>query len=234
MMVSTVIANSSNRPNSKWDYGFHQAEPISFMERGIKFYIFPDGEMDFDIHANEGGTTTEYYYRSSRNKARHTSHRGTKVVRDYRGRVIRVGRVFINYNYRNQISRIGSVFIRYRRELMTKVGGLRIIYNRYGEVKYIGYVKHNYYSSYYSNYYHDYYYDNYVYNYNDHFFNNDFFNDYEQIDEDDNYYYYRSKGKMTKRKNGKTESKQKLIKRKKQKHSSNKAPKKQIRSHSRR
>jgi len=231
MMVSTVIANSSNKPNSKWDYGFHEAESISFMERGIKFYIFPDGEMDFDIHANEQGTTTEYYYKSSRNNARHSQRRGTKVVRDYRGRIIRVGRVFINYNYRNQISRIGSVFIRYRRELMTKVGGMQIVYNRYGEVRYIGAVKHNYYHNYYSNYYHnyyqDYYYDNYVYSYNDHFFNDDFFNDYEQINEDENYYYYRSKGKINKRKNGKIESKQKMIKRKKQKVNPKKTPKKE-------
>jgi len=243
MMVSTVEATSKEQPNSKWDY-YHNDEPISFNERGIKFYIFPDGQMDFDIHANEQGTTTEYYYKSNRNNARNGSYqRGTKVVRDYRGRVIRVGRVFINYNYKNKVSRIGSVFISYRRNLMTKVGGLRLVYDRYGNVKYIGRVKHryhsyyhnyyqNYYHNYYHNYYQDYFYDNYVYDYDDNFFfNDDFGNEYEQFNEDEDYYYYRSKGKTTKTKNGKKEVKRKMLKRKKEKSDfTTSKPKKQTRA----
>jgi len=228
MMVSTVEAKVSNeQPNSKWDYGMDNADPISFRERGIKFFIFPDGEMDFDIHANAHGTTTEYYYRASKNRARRGTHhqRGTKVVRDYRGRVIRVGRVFINYNYRGQVSRVGSVFISYRQSLMTRVGGLRLQYDRFGNVRYIGSVKHrystgyysNYYHNYYHNYYNDYFYNNYVYDFTDDFFDNDFFNDYEQFNEDEDFYYYRSKGKVTKNKRGKKVRKQKMIKRKKNK-----------------
>ncbi len=238
MMVSTVEASTSKeQPNSKWDYGYHEAEPISFKERGIKFYIFPDGEMDFDIHANEQGTTTEYYYRGSRNNARGSHQRGTRVVRDYRGRVIRIGRVFINYNYRGKISRVGSVFISYRRNLMTKVGGLRILYDRYGDVRYVGRVKHNYYSGYYNNYYYnnhyhsffnDYFFDDFEYSFDDNFFDDDnFFNEYEQFEEDDDYYYYRSKGNKTKIKNGKKEVKKKMIKRKKRKgKSETRSPKK--------
>lgn len=237
-MVSTVEATSKKQPNSKWDY-YHNDEPISFNERGIKFYIFPDGQMDFDIHANEQGTTTEYYYRGSRNKVRNTQRIGTKVVRDYRGRVIRVGRVFINYNYRGKVSRIGNVFISYRRNLMTRVGGLRLVYDRYGNVKYIGSVKHryhsyyhNYYQNYYHNYYQDYFYDNYVYNYDDNiFYNDDFEDEYEQFNEDENYYYYRSKSKKTKTKNGKNEVKRKMLKRKKEKTDfTTSKPKKQTRT----
>ncbi len=226
MMVSTVEAKTSyENPNSKWDNRYDDAEPISFNERGVKFYIFLDGEMDFDIHANDYGTTTEYYYRGKRNKSR-TSHtnRATKVVRDYRGRVIRVGRVFINYNYSGKISRVGSVSIRYNRNTMTNIGNMRLRYDRYGNVRHIGSVKHrygNYYSNYYHNYYtdlyHDYFYNNYVFNYNDHFFNDDFYDEYEQFEEDEDYYYYRSKARVTKNSKGKTERKQKMIKRKKEK-----------------
>ena len=226
MMVSTVEASTSkDQPKEKWDYYYNDDEPISFKERGIKFYIFPDGEMDFDIHSDEQGTTTEYYSRNKRNSSRHGYQpRGVKVVRDYRDRIIRVGRVFINYNYRDKVSRVGSVFINYRYNVMTRVGGLRILHDRYGNVRYVGHVKHhsynsyysNYYSNYYQNFYQDYFYDNFVYNYNDNFFNdNDFFNDYEQFNEDDDYYYYRSKGKTSKTRNGKKEVKQKMIKRKK-------------------
>lgn len=223
MMVTTVTANTSKeQPNSKWDYNYHDEEPISFTERGIKFFIFPDGEMDFDIHANDYGTTTEYYYKSKRNNARNRNQRGTKVVRDYRGRVIRVGRVFINYNYKNKISRVGSIFISYRRNLMTRIGSLRLVYDRYGDVRYIGQVKYQYhtgyYNNYYSSYYNNYFYDNYVYSYHDDFFSNDdFSSQYEQFNEDEDYYYYRSKGVTSKMKNGKKEVKKKMIKRKKDK-----------------
>ena len=236
MMVSTVEANTSNeQPDNKWDYNYNSDEPISFKERGIQFFIFPDGEMDFDIHGNDYGTTTEYYYKGAQNKGRsgaRNGRHGTKVVRDYRGRVIRVGRVFINYNYKGNVSRVGSVFISYRRNRMTKVGGLRIIHDRYG-VRYVGSVKPRfnyntgYYSNhYYNNFYNDYFYDDYVYNYEDDFFHgNDFFNDYEQFNEDDDYFYYRSKGKTTRRgKKGKTASKQKMIKRKKIKKGKIKVP----------
>ncbi len=223
MMVSTVEAKTSKeQPNSKWDYEYnHNAEPISFMERGIKFFIFTDGEMDFDIHANDYETTTEYYYKSKSRRAKsRTSQRygGVPVTKDYRGRVIRVGRVFINYNYRGNVSRVGSVFIGYRRDRMTRVGGLRIIYDRYG-VRYRGQVKHrhHYNTGYYSNFYNDYFWDNIVYDYNDNFFDDDFNEDYEQFEEDDDYYYYRSKSSKMKNLKGKRMKKQKMIKRKKNK-----------------
>ena len=237
MMVSIVEAKTSNeQPNSEWDYTYNHDEPISFKERGIKFFIFPDGEMDFDIHANDYGTTTEYYYKSNKGKSNAQSkhnRRRVAVTRDYRGRVIRVGRVFINYNYRGDISRIGSVFIRYRRNRMTQVGGLRIIHDRYG-VRYIGHVKRishyntGYYGNYYNNFYNDYFYNNFVYDFEDDFFNgDDFFNDYEQFNEDDDYYYYRSKGSKTKHLKGKRTTKQKMIKRKKVK--SDKREKRKVR-----
>lgn len=221
-MVSTVEAKTSKeKPNSKWGYeNNHSAEPISFTERGIKFFIFTDGEIDFDIHANDQETTTEYYYKGKSRKGNsRTSQRygGVPVTRDYRGRVIRVGRVFINYNYRGNVSRVGSVFIGYRRDRMTKVGGLRIIYDRYG-VRYIGNVKQrrNYNTGYYHNFYHNYFWDNVVYEYNDDFFEeDDFEEDYEQFEEDDDYYYYRSKSSKIKNYKGKSTSKQKMIKRKK-------------------
>jgi len=208
MMVSTVEASLNNeQQHSKMDYASFDEEPIFFKERGIKFYIFLNGEMDFDIHANDRGNTTEYYYRSSKNESRNNRlHRkGTKVIRDYRGKVIRVGSVFINYNYRGKISRVGSVFIRYRRNFMTRVGGLQIRYDRYGNIRYTGRVKHRYTTGYYSNYY-----NNLVYDYNDGFFTDG----YEQSEEDD--YYYRTKGKATHQRNNRSSNKkQQVIKRKK-------------------
>lgn len=210
MIVSMMEAKTTQTQHRGW--GSNDEKAISFNERGIKFFIFLDGEMDFDIHANES-TTTEYYYRSSRNQAR--IRRGTKVVRDYMGRVIRVGRVFINYNYQGKVSRVGGVFINYKHRRMSQVGGLKIYYDRFGRVIYTGSVKHRYDTGYYANYY-NHYYDDDVYDYNDDFFNTNFFANYEQFQEDGNYYYYRSKGTVSQKNKGRRRV-QKVIKRKKDK-----------------
>ena len=92
---------------------------------------------------------------------------------------------------------------RYRRNFMTRVGGLQIRYDRYGNIRYTGQVKHRYTTGYYSNYY-----NNLVYDYNDGFFTDG----YEQSEDD----YYRTKGKATHQRNNRSSNKkQQVIKRKK-------------------
>jgi hypothetical protein len=49
LMVLTVEANNRKKNNSQKGYlSIYNAEPIQFMERGIKFYVFLDGEFDFN------------------------------------------------------------------------------------------------------------------------------------------------------------------------------------------
>lgn len=74
---------------------------------------------------------------------------------------------------------------------MTNVGGLRFRYNRLGKVNHFGQVKPK--LSYRTDY--NYFYDGMILGFdNDYFFNNDF---YDNFDEDDGFYYYKSKkGKL--------------------------------------
>jgi hypothetical protein len=203
MMVSTVEATDGVQTNSKKDYRKRYSEkPIQFFEKGIKFYVYPDGEFDFNTHTRSR-YTTQYVYRNGKRYKTSGPFSKVRISRDYYGRIKSVGNTYINYNRFGKISRVGSVFIDYNRRKMTRVGGLRIKYDRFGNVRYYGQVKHRYHNrtnrfigS--------------IFDYNDDFFYNDgFYNDYEDYGEDDDYYYYKSKN------NKKGVKKDAMIKRKK-------------------
>lgn len=230
LMVVSIQANESNSTNEKWDYNspYNHQRPITFTEHGIKFYVYQNGEIDFKKpYTNAYYGSNDYYYRngrklrkSKRNNGKHYGlNNSINVSYDYSGRLKRIGKVVIHYNYYGKVTNIGRVFMTYRRNRLTRVGGLKIIRDRYGYTQFVGRVKpqHNNYNTNYYNFYNDYVYDDYIYNYEDEFFyEDDFHNDYEQFKEDDDYFYYRSKTKKAeKSKRGKTQRKSKMIKRKK-------------------
>ena len=116
---------------------FNDAEPITFIERGIAFYIFPDGQFDFNSEPSVGDT----YYRNGKRGgtnstygAPSTLNSGVIVEHDSQGRVRRVGNVFVNYDANDRIKRIGSVYMTYKNQSLIQVGGLQIIYNRRGQI----------------------------------------------------------------------------------------------------
>jgi len=121
-----------------------EAEPVIFMERGIEFLVFPDGEFDFNTEPNTSDDNS--YYRSNRRGQNSTygapgTNRGVKVEHDYNGRVRRVGNVFINYDARGRVKRIGTVYMSYNSFALAQIGNLRLIYNRSGQlVDATGYV----------------------------------------------------------------------------------------------
>ena len=199
LMVSTVEANNSDKNNSRKGYSsMYNAEPIQFMERGIKFYVFLDGEFDFNTRpGNRYGT---FYKKKNRNH-KNKSFKGLRIERDYRGNIRKVGNVFINYNRYGKVSRIGSISVDYRFRNVSRVGNLSIRYDRRGDIQYYGKVKPR----------HRYRYrDSREYAYNNRLFSQSNFNSvYESFDEDDNYMYYRSRA-ISKGKKGS------IIKRKKQ------------------
>ncbi len=117
---------------------YDNVEPVEFMERGIRFFVFADGQFDF---STEQSTGSDVYYRNGRRNVNTTygapgtnSAGGVKIEHDYKGRVRRVGNVFINYDANDRIKRIGSVYVSYNRYALAQVGGLRIMYNNRGEI----------------------------------------------------------------------------------------------------
>jgi hypothetical protein len=167
---------------------FRNADPIVFTERGIEFFVFPDGQLDFNTRPTTG---RDMYYKSSRKNSVNKTfgapgnvrngNYGVKVEHDNMGRVRQVGNVFINYDVNDRVKRIGSVYMTYNRFALERVGELEIIYNRRGQiVDTAGAVKGG---------------KAYQYGQNS-FGNNDFGNN--QNSNDDDYYYYKSNGTKAK------------------------------------
>ena len=171
-------------------------EAVTFIERGIEFYVFLNGDFDFNTRSNYNTI------RNQRNRVR--------IDKDYNGRIRRVGNVFIHYDIRGNVKRIGNVFMRYKFGNLTKVGQLKIKYNRYGDPFFYGNVKRGRYSNHPINVdfninlgdvcdYND-----------DYFYRSDFNRNYRQFSEDNDYYYYRALP------NAKTGKRSKVLKRKKE------------------
>jgi hypothetical protein len=134
----TASNNFSHERRSAAD--FRDAEPIVFTERGVEFFVFADGQFDF----NTRPVGNKMYYKSCGRRnvngtfgaPRNTRSQnfGVKVEHDDLGRVRRVGNVFVNYDANGRIKRVGSVYMTYNRFALEQVGGLQIIYNRRGQI----------------------------------------------------------------------------------------------------
>lgn len=158
LMGLTTVAGT-NTSNTIYDAHanarYQHAQPILFVERGIEFIVFPNGDFDFNTAWSYGYDDTSYYsndvyYRTTNNTRRSStairgprqmdyayygpSTAGVQIVRDRFGNIRRVGNVFINYDYFGRVNRIGSVFINYNRHLLVQVGGLRLYYNKHGKL----------------------------------------------------------------------------------------------------
>ena len=167
-----------------------KAAPIEFIENGIKFSVFLNG--DFDFLSNSRAMAPRVY--TYRNGIRAFNIYGTdrNLIRTNRlGQVISVNGITIDYNRYGNVIRIGSVYIDYRGNQMVQVGNLHIIYHPHGYVKYAGFVKPRMNIRSY-----DYrkFYNGMVLDYDDDYFYNDhFYNDFNRYNEDADYYYYKSK-----------------------------------------
>ncbi|NJM78619.1 MAG: hypothetical protein HC854_01465 [Flavobacterium sp.] len=193
--------DSRNYPPVDYRY----ADPIVFMERGIEFYVFPNGEFDFNtvrttaprsrnVRGNVNATYGASGSYSNTNYYNNVRNNGTKIEHDYMGRVRRIGNVFINYDNVGRVKRVGSVYMTYNSFALSQVGGLRIIYDRRGRIiDIIGVV--NGYST------------NYPYNSNNYYPSNNNNNGYgsgyydDENNDDDDYYYYRQDGTKAKMSN---------------------------------
>ncbi|MCF6132191.1 hypothetical protein [Flavobacterium wongokense] len=180
MNASEIIKNSGEEKRT----GMSFDEPISFTERGIEFFVFPNGEFDFNTRPDD--SQGDYYYktagkRGASTQARRPQNYGVRIEQDSYGRVRRVGNTFINYDNRDRVSRIGTVYMKYNRTALAQIGGMRIVYNRRGEiVDTVGRIKG------YSN-------SGYAYNYDD------YDNNYSASNYNDNdYYYYKADGTKAK------------------------------------
>lgn len=132
------IFSHANGKGPRYSVDYRNAEPILFMERGIEFYVFPDGQFDFNTRPSgpRRGATNVTYGAPGVHTATHygPANYGVRVEHDNFGRVRRIGNVFINYDGYNRVKRVGSVYMKYNSFALAQVGGLRILYDRRGHI----------------------------------------------------------------------------------------------------
>ena len=114
--------------------------PIIFVENGITFSVYPDGEFDFyiDDRVNVGADVnfgnTSITFNSGYNYDPYVQY-------DDYGAVIQVENIPVYYDYYGRVSQIGDVNIWYRNGRVHRVGGLYVYYNPRGVfTHYTGYV----------------------------------------------------------------------------------------------
>ena len=94
------------------------SQPVKIKVRHIDFYVFPNGDFDFNTHGS--------HYQ-------HAGFLGVRIEKDHFGKIRRVGNVYIDYNRYGQVARIGPVFVKYnRRGLVVKIGHKQLRYHRRG------------------------------------------------------------------------------------------------------
>lgn len=187
-----VFSDNNGRAIGKHKVDYRDADPIKFMERGIEFYVFPNGDFDFNTRPQDTRDDSFYFRAAGRRgtviieKNRPVNY-GVKIERDAFGRVRRVGNTFINYDAFDRVNRIGSVYMKYNRFAVTQIGGLRIVYDKKGRIIDIyGQVKGGrYYGDYDSQ--RDY-----------HYHENDYPRSGGYENDDDSYYYYKMDGSKAK------------------------------------
>ncbi|MCL9807280.1 hypothetical protein NAT51_17245 [Flavobacterium amniphilum] len=142
-----VFSDNQGKATVRHHVDYRDAEPIKFMERGIEFYVFPNGDFDFNTRPQDSDTDDGYYFKAAGKRGtvtveRHPVNYGVRIERDAFGRVRRVGNTFINYDAFDRVNRIGTVYMKYNSFALTQIGGLRIVYDRkrciinmYGNVK---------------------------------------------------------------------------------------------------
>jgi hypothetical protein len=170
MMVSTVEAKKGEDLSNRFGVNYYTYNnAVNFFENGIEFFVFTNGDFDFDLNA---------------------TNRNVRIDRDFEGRIRRIGNVSLRYDFRGNVTRIGNIRINYFSNRLRSVGDLRVRYDRWNAPIFYGNVNNFYYNNgvRFSVNFGD------VFGYNDRFFSrNDFGRNYNKFREDRNFFYYRAR-----------------------------------------
>lgn len=144
-MLSGMVAFANhvnsrvNTTNNGLTNRFYNAQPVKFVERGVKFFIYPNGEFEYvrlrsrinrRRNANIGFRNNRQFIPRAQRQFRRDF-----VRFDQFGRIKRVENVPIRYDQFGRVMRVGSVFMNYgRRGLLNQVGALDVRYSRQGRI----------------------------------------------------------------------------------------------------
>lgn len=129
---TSVVASENHYPTHYGNY--YNGQSYIFVEQGIEFSIFPDGQFDFVFVGGNTGTNVSFHWQSPGvNVSFNSGYNYDMYVQydDY-GAVVQVENVPIYYDHYGRIVQAGNVEIRYNDRRIVRVGGMRIHYNSFG------------------------------------------------------------------------------------------------------
>lgn len=130
LTVNASTTNSNNLITSTYIGGYGNS--FIFVENGIEFSVFPDGQFDFNIL--RGNSRFNASFNSPHVSISFNSgyDYNAFVQYDEFGAVIQIENTPIFYDYYGRITQAGNVNIRYNNfGYVNRVGGLYVHYNRY-------------------------------------------------------------------------------------------------------
>ncbi|WP_299536650.1 hypothetical protein [Ulvibacterium sp.] len=124
--TGTQAVSTENSTAISSAYRFNNS--FIFVEDGITFSVYPDGEFDFyiDNRANFGANVnigrTNFTFNSG------FDYNPFVQYDDY-GAVIQVENVPVFYDHFGRVAQIGGIFINYRNGFVSRLGGMNVFYN---------------------------------------------------------------------------------------------------------
>jgi hypothetical protein len=137
----SIQANASNSECAP--YNDYDGQSYIFVENGVEFSVYPDGQFDFVfVEREQQSELFVSIYQPEVNVSYNSGYDYEMYVQydDY-GAVIQIEDVPVYYDEYGRIVQAGEVEIRYVNRRMVSVGGLYIHYNSYGYYSYYtGYI----------------------------------------------------------------------------------------------
>jgi hypothetical protein len=131
-LMTLLLVNVTFAKTPTLNVLFNFDHPIVFQEREIEFLLFPNGEFDFNTGISSSSGV--YYRRQNNTRFAPVMPMGVRIEHDAHGRVRRIGNVFLNYDLYGRVRRIGTVYVNYWGPQISQVGGLRLYYDRRGNL----------------------------------------------------------------------------------------------------
>lgn len=137
----SASANTAKVSSAPYNYG----EAFIFVEGGVEFAVYPNGEFDFYYNPRFLNTSIVHISSPRNNISYNAGYNYDAFVQyDDFGAVIQVENVPVYYDQFGRLAQAGDVIVRYNNAgRIARVGGLNIRYNRFGQpVRYVGAINH--------------------------------------------------------------------------------------------
>jgi hypothetical protein len=123
------------------NYNQYDGKAYIFIEGGVEFSIFPDGQFDFQYVGPQNGAEVVFSTPGVNISFNGGQDYEAYVQYDDYGAIVKVEEVPVFYDEYGRIVQAGTVDISYRNRRLVRVGGLNIFYNNYGYYDYcVGYI----------------------------------------------------------------------------------------------